>query len=98
MLDLDGYINNSVKVKIFGEELEILEPSVQMIMQVDKIESEEKKDEKVAVLEIAELFLNHNRQERKFTKEGLKKLPYEALYHLNLEVSTLRYKAEEDPN
>lgn len=97
MLDLDRYINNSIKVKIFGEELEILEPSVQMIMQIDRIESE-KKDEKEAVLEIAELFLNHNRQERKFTKEELKKLPYEALYHLNLEVSTLRYKAEEDPN
>ncbi len=97
MLDLDRYINNSIKVKIFGEELEILEPSVQMIMQIDRIESE-KKDEKEAVLEIAELFLNHNCQGRKFTKEELKKLPYEALYHLNLEVSTLRYKAEEDPN
>lgn len=98
MLDLDRYINNSIKVKIFGEELEILEPSVQMIMQIDRIESEKKKDEKEAVLEIAELFLNHNCQGRKFTKEELEKLPYEALYHLNLEVSTLRYKAEEDPN
>ena len=80
MLDLDRYINNSIKVKIFGEELEILEPSVQMIMQIDRIESKKKKDEKEAVLEIAELFLNHNCQGRKFTKEELKKLPYEALY------------------
>lgn len=96
MLDLDKYINNSVRIKIFGEELDILEPNVQMVMQVDKIESDQ--EEKENALEIALLFLNHNKQGRTFTKEQLRKIPLEAIYHLNLEISTLRYKAEEDPN
>ena len=38
MLDLDKYINNSIRVKLFGKEYDILEPTIAMNMQMKKIE------------------------------------------------------------
>ena len=36
MLDLDKYINNSIRIKMFGKEYDILEPTVAMNMEMAK--------------------------------------------------------------
>ena len=40
MLDLDRYINNSIQIKLFGEEYDVLEPTIKMIMEMNRIESD----------------------------------------------------------
>lgn len=99
MLDLDKYMNHSIKVRWLGRELDILEPSVEMVMQVDKIESdmtEENIQEKR--IELAKLFLDHNKQGEVVEKEDIRKLPIEAIARVIAEVSIMRYEADMNPN
>ncbi len=99
MLDLNVYINNSVKVKLNDKELDVLEPSVELIMKVNEIESDlTVKNQHAKRVETALLFLNHNAQKVLITKEEVQKIPYEALIMLIAEVATMRYKADADPN
>ena len=49
-------------------------------------------------LEAGLLLLNHNKQKRKFTREELSALPFEALTRVTAEVALLRLKADKDPN
>ena len=99
MLDLDKYINNSIQIRLFGEEYDILEPTVAMNMEMAKIEADltegnlhEKR------LEAGLLLLNHNKQGKKFTKDELSALPFEALTRVTAEVALLRLKADQNPN
>lgn len=99
MLDLDKYINNSIQIHVFGKELDVLEPTMEMVMKVDAIESdmtqENVHDKRV---EIAHLFLNYNKQGIEIKKEEICKLPLEAISRLIAEISVMRYEADHDPN
>lgn len=99
MLDLDKYMHNSIKVKALGKELDVLEPSMDMVMQVSRIErdiTEENANEKR--VETALLFLNHNAQGIEVSREDVCRLPFEAISNLIAEVSAMRYQADQDPN
>lgn len=99
MLDLDKYIDNSIRVKLFGKEYDILEPTMGMVMTVSKIEeglNEKNVNEKRT--EVFLLFVNHNKQGVVITKEDVLMLPFEAISNLVAEISTLRYTADNDPN
>ena len=99
MLDLDKYINNSIRVKLFGKEYDILEPTIAMNMQMKKIEenlTEENLHEKR--LESGILLLSHNRQGKEFSKEELAQLPFEALTRVLAEIALMRLQADSDPN
>ena len=99
MIDLDKYINNSMRVKLFGEEYDILEPTIAMNMQMKKIEedlSEENLHEKR--LECGLLLLGNNKQGKTFTEDELMQLPFEALTRVIAEIALLRLKADQDPN
>lgn len=99
MLDLDKYINNSVKVTLFKKEYDILEPSVKMVMEVDKIESNlTEKNIHDKRVETALLLLNNNRQNKIFQRNEMLKLPFEAITRLIAEIGLLRYEADTDPN
>lgn len=99
MLDLDKYINNSIQIKLFGEEYDVLEPTIKMIMEMNRIESdltEENMHKKR--LEAGVLLLSYNRQGKKFTEDELARMPFEALTRVLAEISLLRLKADSDPN
>lgn len=99
MLNLDDYINNSMKICLFGKEYDILEPSIGMVMELDKIENginENNLHQKR--LESAVLLLNHNKQGKLFGIEELKQIPFEGLSRLLAELSLFRLGAEQDPN
>lgn len=99
MLDLDKYINNSLKIKLFGEEYDVYEPTIKMNMEMNRIESdltEENLHKKR--LEAGVLLLSHNRQGKKFTEAELSELPFEALTRAIAEIAIFRLKAESDPN
>ncbi len=99
MLDIDKYINNSIQIRLFGEEYDILEPTIKMIMEMNRIESnltEENMHKKR--LEAGVLLLSYNRQGKKFTEDELARMPFEALTRVLAEISLLRLKADSDPN
>ncbi len=99
MLDLDKYINNSIKIQIFGKELDVLEPTLEMVMRVDSLEKDlNEKNIHDKRVEVAHMFLNYNKQGEKISKEQIKGLPFEAIVRLIAEVSLLRYEAERNPN
>lgn len=99
MLDLDKYINNSIKIKLHGEVYEILEPSIMMNMELDKIESDlTRKNLHQKRIETALLLLNHNKQGKHFTEAELKTIPFEGLSRLIAEIAVFKLEAESDPN
>lgn len=99
MLDLDQYMNNSVKIKLFGKEYDVFEPTVGMILEMNQLEADLSKDNAYEKrIDACLLLINHNRQGREFTADEIKKLPLEAVIRLIAEVSALRLKADTDPN
>lgn len=99
MLDLDRYINNSMKIKLGGKEYDILEPTVGMNMELNRIEADlDENNLHQKRIEAAMLLMNHNRQGKKFTEEELKHIPFEGLTHVLAEIALFQLKADEDPN
>ncbi len=99
MLNLDDYINNTMKVQMFGEEYDIFEPSIGTVMELDKIETDiNQKNLHKKRLESAKLLLDNNRQGKVFSTDELKKIPFEGLSRLLAEISLFRLKADQDPN
>ena len=99
MLDLDRYINNSIEIKLFGEVYDILEPTIAMNMEMNRIEEDLTKENlHEKRIESGLLLLNHNKQGRAFTKKELSALPFEALTRLIAEIALLRLNADQNPN
>lgn len=99
MLDLDKYINNSIKIKFHGEVYDILEPSIMMNMEIDRIESDlTRKNLHKKRIEVAVLLLNNNKQGKHFTDAELKTIPFEGLSRLIAEIAVFRLEADSDPN
>lgn len=99
MLDLDKFINNSIKIKVLGEVYDILEPTLGMNMEIDKIESDlDEKNVYQKRIDVVKMLMNHNKQEKVFTDEELKKIPFEGIARILAEISLLRLNADKDPN
>lgn len=99
MLDLDRYINNCKEVKIFGEIIHVLEPNVGMIAEINEIEKDLTKDNiDEKRFQVAMLMINFNREGKQYKEKDLKKLPFEAVAAIVEEISSMRLKAETDPN
>ena len=49
-------------------------------------------------VDVAKLFLDHNRQGKIFSKKEITAIPFEGITQLLAEISTMRTKAENDPN
>lgn len=99
MLDLDKYINNSMKIKVLGKEYDILEPTIGMNIELNRIEedlSESNMHQKR--IEAAKLLMDHNKQGKHFTEDELKQIPFEGLTRVLAEIALIRLKADEDPN
>ena len=73
MLDLDQYMNNSVKIKLFGKEYDVFEPTVGMILEMDQLEADLSEDNVYEKrIDACLLLINHNRQGREFTADEIK--------------------------
>lgn len=99
MLDLDKYIDNSMKIKVLGKVYDILEPTIAMNMQIDKIENDlNESNMHQKRIDVAKILMDHNRQGKRFTEDELKQIPFEGLTRLLAEIALFRLKADEDPN
>ncbi|MCI6468124.1 MAG: hypothetical protein MSA90_22000 [Faecalicatena sp.] len=99
MLDLDQYINNSIKVKLMGQEYDILEPTIGMVMQINRIEKDlNEGNMHQKRIEAAKVLMSYNKQNKIFTDRELEQIPFEGLSRVLAEISLLRLKADADPN
>lgn len=99
MLDLDEYINNSMKIKIHGNVYDILEPTISMNMEVSKIEEDmDKTNLHQKRIETAKVFMNHNKQGKEFSDAELKQIPFEGITRILAEISLFRLRADSNPN
>lgn len=99
MLDLDQYINNSMKIKLNGKEYDILEPTIGMNMELSRIEADlDENNMHEKRIEAAMMLMNHNRQGKKFSVDELKKVPFEGLTRVLAEIALFRLQADSDPN
>ncbi len=99
MLDLDKYLYNSVEMRIGGEVIHVMQPTLRMIDKVDMIEKDLTEDNiNDKRMDVAILFLNHNKEGRKFEKQDLYDWTTDAITNVINTMSVLRYEAESDPN
>lgn len=99
MLDLDKYINNSMEIRLKGKVYDILEPTIGMNMELNRIEADLNEDNMHEKrIEAARLLMDHNRQGKKFSAEELKQIPFEGLTQVLAEIALFRLKADADPN
>ena len=56
-------MNNSVKIKLFGKEYDVFEPTVGMILEMDQLEADLSEDNVYEKqIDACLLLINHNRQ------------------------------------
>ena len=92
MLDLDKYLDNSVEMRIGGEVIHVMQPTLRMIDKVDMIEKDLTEDNiNDKRMDVAILFL-------KFEKLDLYDWTTDAITNVINTMSVLRYEAESDPN
>lgn len=99
MLNLDGIINQSEEVVVFGEHIHVKQPSIRMYMDITEIERDidtsnllEKR------VDVACLLLNNNVEGRRFEKEEIRQLPRSAVEALVVLISEMKIRADADPN
>ncbi|MEG2412624.1 MAG: hypothetical protein RSA29_17700 [Clostridium sp.] len=99
MIDLDKYLNQSIKIKIKGEVIEVLQPSAVMTKKISKLEKSITEENYLEVKsEIAHMVLNNNSSNKKFTLEEVDNIPYKLQDLITREITSMTYKADNDPN
>lgn len=99
MIDLDKYLNQSIKIKIKGEIIEVLQPSAAMTKKISKLEKSITEENYLEVKsEIAHMVLNNNSSNKKFTLEEVDNIPYKLQDLITKEITSMTYKADNDPN
>lgn len=99
MLDIDIIINKSHKIKIFGELINVNQPSVKMLQDFNASMSA---DDGVDIFDAQQDFvlkiLNNNTSARVFKKSEIESLPSSALNAVIDEISRGVKAADNDPN
>lgn len=99
MIDLDKYLNQSIKIKIKGEIIEVLQPGAAMTKKISKLEKSITEENYLEVKsEIAHMVLNNNSSNKKFTVEEVDNIPYKLQDLITKEITSMTYKADNDPN
>lgn len=99
MLDLDKYLKQSVEIKINGEVIEILQPSARMTKEIGQLEKDITEENYLDIKsKVTHKLLNNNASGRKFTIEEVDKIPFKLQDLITKEVTSMVYKADNDPN
>ena len=99
MLNLDKYLNQSVEIQIDGEVIEVLQPSAAMTKEISKLENEITEENYLEVKsKITYKLLNNNASGKKFSMDQIDIIPYKLQDLIAREITSMVYKAENDPN
>lgn len=99
MLNLDNYLKQSMDIKINGEVVEVLQPTARLTKEISFLERNiTEKNYLETRSKIALLVLNNNSNNKKFTIEEVDEIPFKLQEILIKEVTSFKYKADNDPN
>jgi len=99
MLDLDKYLKQGGEVKINGEVIEILQPSARMTKEIGQLEKDITEENYLDIKsKVTYKLLNNNASDKKFTIEEVDKIPFKLQDLITKEVTSMIYKADNDPN
>lgn len=99
MLDLDKYLKQGVEVKINGEVIEILQPSARMTKEIGQLEKDITEENYLDIKsKVTYKLLNNNASGKKFTIDEVDKIPFKLQDLITKEVTSMIYKADNDPN
>lgn len=99
MLDLDKYLKQSVDIKLNGEVIEILQPTARATKEISMLEKKVTEENYLETKsKIALIILNYNSAKKKFTMEQVDEIPFKLQEIIIKEVTSLVYKADNDPN
>lgn len=99
MIDIDKYLNRSIDIRIFGEVLTVLEPTVKsqkIIAELTKATTAENLQEMNSKITLE--ILNNNSNERIFTIADADKLTTKAQVAICNEAFSMINSADSDPN
>lgn len=99
MLDLDKYLKQSVDIKLNGEVIEVLQPTARSTKEISRIEKKMTEENYLETRgKIAQIILSYNSAKKKFTMEQIDEIPFKLQEIIIKEVTSLVYKADNDPN
>lgn len=99
MLDLDRYLKESLDVKIKGKVVEVLQPTAKMTKEINRLERDMNEDNYLEIKgKVALKILNNNESGEKFTLEDIDNIPFKLTDFLIKELTSMVYKADNDPN
>lgn len=99
MLDLDKYLKQSVEVKIYGQVIEILQPSARMTKEIGQLEKDITEENYLDIKsKVTHMLLNNNASGNKFTIEEIDSMPFKLQDLITKEVTSMIYEADNDPN
>ncbi|WP_404988169.1 hypothetical protein [Clostridium culturomicium] len=99
MLDLDKYLKQGIEIKLNGEVIEVLQPTARMTKEISKLEKEITEENYLDIKsKIAHLVLNNNNLCKEFTINEVDNIPYKLQDLIIKEVTSMVYKADNDPN
>ena len=103
MINLDKYFNEGIKVKLFGKEITLLQPTAKQYNEISKLEAKFvglKNEEEAYKIrsEITLKILNNNAEGVKFTKVDIEMIPVKLQLAINNKVAGYVYELENDPN
>lgn len=99
MLDLDKLMNEGIEVKILGNQVTVLQPTIKDSKIIDKLQSEMNEEnayEKRAA--ITKVILNNNAEGIKFSDEDINEIPVKLQTALHIEINKFVYDLTNSPN
>lgn len=98
-IDIDEYIDKTIKIKFKDKMLEVKEPSARLTKQLIALEASIQEENALDVQEeTVRLILNNNKNGVEFTKDDIEDIPFKVQKIILGKIKTMRERAEKDPN
>lgn len=99
MLDIDKYLNQSIKIKLNGEVIELHQPTARMTKKIGQLEKKMTEENYLDIKsEIVAIILNNNASSKTFSIDQVDDIPFKLQDLIIKEVTSMVYEADNDPN
>lgn len=96
-IDIDKYIDESVKIKFKDKVLDVKEPSARLTKELINLEKSITNENALDIQEeTVRLILNNNKNGIELTTEDIKEIPYKVQKIILREIKTMRERVEPD--
>ena len=99
IIDIDEYIDKTIKVKFKGKTIDVKEPSARLTKQLIALEASITEENALDIHEeTVMMILNNNKNDVEFTKEDIEDMPFKVQKIILRKIKTMRERIDTDPN